>query len=156
MIIGQKTNIFILLFILAVLQVCYLSFSKPNSKYCFIFQRYILRKDPLSLEFWPPTMGQYKTWYRNGQIREEGEYKNGLSNGLFIEYYEDGKIRAIGHYLNGKKEGEHIVNINDKIYSKKNYSKDKVIGIAILNGNVLDKDQEKTTIDVENAGIGSP
>jgi len=104
----------------------------------------------------PPKTGQYKTWYRNGQIREEGEYKNGLSNGLFIEYYEDGKIRAIGHYLNGKKEGEHIVNINDKIYSKKNYSKDKVIGIAILNGNVLDKDQEKTAIDVENAGIGSP
>lgn len=136
--IDQKTNanliLILMLIILFALSVYYLFYSKPNTKFIYIFQRYILKKDPFGLEFLPPKTGKFKTWYKNGQIREEGEYKNGLSHGFFIEYEEDGKIKSIGRYVNGQKDGEHVLNIKGQIFIREIYSNGTKIKTHIFYG----------------------
>lgn len=50
--------------------------------------------------------GIYKTsYYDNGQIAEEGYFKNNLRNGLFKHYHHNGQIRSEGIWKNGKRDG---------------------------------------------------
>lgn len=45
-------------------------------------------------------------YYDNGQIQQEGFYKNGKVHGEWISYNMDGEKVAIGKYENGKKVGK--------------------------------------------------
>ena len=46
--------------------------------------------------------GKRFTWYDNGQIHEEIEYKNGKINGYLLTYWNNGKSKRADKYKNGK------------------------------------------------------
>jgi antitoxin component YwqK of YwqJK toxin-antitoxin module len=43
-------------------------------------------------------IGDYITFYENGQIYEKGQYKNGLKNGQWTIYYDNGNIKQKINY----------------------------------------------------------
>jgi hypothetical protein len=49
--------------------------------------------------------GHWINWYHNGQINEEGDYRNGKKIGLWTEWYENGQIGSICEYQNGNETG---------------------------------------------------
>jgi antitoxin component YwqK of YwqJK toxin-antitoxin module len=51
--------------------------------------------------------GVGKTWYENGQLEFECNFKEGNKNGLETLWYENGQKRIIGYYKNGKEDGPH-------------------------------------------------
>ena len=42
-----------------------------------------------------------ETYYENGQIQEEGNYKDGKEDGKYTWYYENGQIMEEGNYKDG-------------------------------------------------------
>ena len=44
-------------------------------------------------------------WYKNGQRRYEGYWKNGKQDGLECDWYENGQIWFETHWKNGEKDG---------------------------------------------------
>ncbi len=50
-------------------------------------------------------MGIWKYYYKNGQLGEIGEYKNGIEIGIWKSYYENGQLEEIGKYENGEQTG---------------------------------------------------
>ena len=44
-----------------------------------------------------------ETYYENGQIEEEGNYKDGQMDGKWTEYFIDGQIFIEANYKDGKK-----------------------------------------------------
>ena len=46
-----------------------------------------------------------RDYYANGNLKFEGETKNGKLNGVVKTYYEDGKLKSEGFYLNNKCNG---------------------------------------------------
>lgn len=49
--------------------------------------------------------GVWKYFYSNGNIKEEGNYKDGLKDGIWKYQNENGCLKSEGSYENGKKEG---------------------------------------------------
>ena len=49
--------------------------------------------------------GKYTSYYKNGQIKSEGNYKDGERVGKWISYYEDGQIKEEGKYKSVVKYG---------------------------------------------------
>jgi antitoxin component YwqK of YwqJK toxin-antitoxin module len=49
--------------------------------------------------------GPEKIYHENGQLKEEGEYRDGVEEGLWKTYHENGQLLQYGEYKNGKKEG---------------------------------------------------
>jgi len=49
--------------------------------------------------------GPWKLYYSNGNLKEEGEYKEGVKEGKWEFYDKEGKLMQIGSYLKGKPEG---------------------------------------------------
>ena len=47
-------------------------------------------------------------FYPDGQIRMEGEYKNGMKNGRWISYYNNGNRWSEGYYKKNINEGKTI------------------------------------------------
>ena len=45
-------------------------------------------------------------YYKNGQIRQESNYKDGKYDGEQIWYHDNGQIKREGNYKDGKKEGK--------------------------------------------------
>ena len=41
---------------------------------------------------------RYQERYENGQIKSEGNLKDGIKDGKWVEYYESGKLRSVGKY----------------------------------------------------------
>ncbi|MBF0204369.1 MAG: hypothetical protein HQK67_08655 [Desulfamplus sp.] len=52
-------------------------------------------------------LGEHKEWYENGNLKEEGYYKDDYPQGLFKKYCEDGKLSEFYTYDNKKKNGEY-------------------------------------------------
>tara|TARA_B100001057_G_C22360216_1_gene760571 strand:+ start:359 stop:643 length:285 start_codon:yes stop_codon:yes gene_type:complete len=46
-----------------------------------------------------------KGYYENGQLRWEGNIKDGKIEGLWKWYYENGQLQCEGNYKDGKGEG---------------------------------------------------
>ena len=46
--------------------------------------------------------GKTRGWRPNGQLKQEGTYKNGKKDGLQTEWYENGQVKSKGTYKNGK------------------------------------------------------
>lgn len=51
------------------------------------------------------SLGVEKTYYENGQLENEVEYKNGIEEGLARVYYENGKLKISYSHKSGKKHG---------------------------------------------------
>ncbi len=45
--------------------------------------------------------GKFKSYYKNGALKQETEYINDTINGYEIKYYEDGKIKSKKYFSNG-------------------------------------------------------
>ncbi len=43
-------------------------------------------------------IGDWKHYYENGQLKEEGEYIGGVKAGVWKHYYENGQLKATGYY----------------------------------------------------------
>jgi len=52
-----------------------------------------------------PYTGALYGKYKNGKYLTIQEYKNGVGNGLWVNYYEDGTLKEIGTYVDNRIEG---------------------------------------------------
>ena len=50
--------------------------------------------------------GEFKVWYRNGQIESKTHFLHGLRHGLFEYWYSSGQRESVEHYSNGQKNGK--------------------------------------------------
>ena len=48
---------------------------------------------------------QEKGYYKNGQVKWEGEYKEAKRHGVWMYYYESGKLSSQRNWEEGKAEG---------------------------------------------------
>ena len=46
--------------------------------------------------------GDWKFYWSNGQVSEEGKYRNGRKDGTWYKYREDGSIDTVIKYDNGR------------------------------------------------------
>ncbi|ALU75700.1 hypothetical protein [Tenacibaculum finnmarkense] len=49
--------------------------------------------------------GTLKTFYKTGQLLEQGKYNNNQKQGVWKTFYKNGKIKTKGKYRNNKKIG---------------------------------------------------
>lgn len=60
-------------------------------------------------------------YYDNGQVKQEGTYKNGKLHGTWVAYNEDGTRQSVGEYTEGKKSGKWLfwtgATLNEVAYS---------------------------------------
>ncbi len=49
--------------------------------------------------------GSYTQYYRSGQIRLRGRYKNGKKEGFWVSYHNNGQLHSEGYYVQGLWEG---------------------------------------------------
>ena len=76
------------------------------------------------------TNGVREWFYKNGQLRKTGEYKNGMKNGVWKEFYQDGKLNLEINYFEGKKKGESVYYYeNGTKREQSNYNLDKLNGL---------------------------
>ncbi len=68
-------------------------------------------------------------FYDNGQIKQEGFYKDGKVHGKWISYSEAGEKTAIGEFNRGQKTGKWFF-WNKNSLSEVNYSNSKVADIV--------------------------
>ncbi|WP_216820062.1 hypothetical protein, partial [Zoogloea sp. LCSB751] len=53
-----------------------------------------------------PLDGHFSRWYYNGDLNEEGEYKAGLKEGLWVQY-ASGLKQKEQTFVNGKLNGDY-------------------------------------------------
>jgi len=49
--------------------------------------------------------GVWVIYRKNGQLAMKGNYENGKLEGAFVGYWDNGQLRSKGNYKDGKKEG---------------------------------------------------
>jgi antitoxin component YwqK of YwqJK toxin-antitoxin module len=49
--------------------------------------------------------GPFREFYPNGQVATEGEYEDGLQQGLWRDYHENGQVAAEGYFVDGAEDG---------------------------------------------------
>lgn len=77
--------------------------------------------------------GQYKSFYRDLNLKEEGKFSHGLKTGIWKTWFTGGKIHEIIHYKNGNKNGVmQVFNTEGKLISETGYKNDKINGRQIL------------------------
>ena len=63
-----------------------------------------------------------RKYYKNGQIWEEYNYKDGELDGKYTHYWENGQIGSDGNYKDGKEDGKWIWYYeNGQIWKEVNY-----------------------------------
>lgn len=67
-------------------------------------------------------------YYENGQIRQEGFYKDGKVHGKWISYDQNGTRTAVGEYTNGMKTGKWFFWNNSKL-SEVDYSDSRIASV---------------------------
>jgi antitoxin component YwqK of YwqJK toxin-antitoxin module len=76
--------------------------------------------------------GKWTTYYENGQIKEEGNFKDGRwvrKDGKFISYYENGQIEKEGNFTDGKLDGKYTFYYeNGQIKVERNFKDGKEDG----------------------------
>jgi hypothetical protein len=66
--------------------------------------------------------GEYKSFFRDMNLKEQGNFKYGLKEGEWKTWYSDGKMREIAIYNNGKEQGiQELYDAEGNIVSKTNY-----------------------------------
>jgi len=67
-------------------------------------------------------------FYENGQIQQQGFFKNGKLEGQWMAFDENGNKKSIAEYSNGLKTGKWIF-INDAMLSEVDYNNSKIASI---------------------------
>ena len=67
-------------------------------------------------------------FYENGQVQQQGHFKDGKLEGSWVAFDESGNKKSIGEYTNGKKTGKWFF-WNDKSLSEVEYSNNKIMFI---------------------------
>jgi antitoxin component YwqK of YwqJK toxin-antitoxin module len=66
--------------------------------------------------------GEYKSFFRNMNLKEQGNFKNGLKQGEWKTWYLDGKIQEIVNYNNGRVHGtQELYDEQGNMISKANF-----------------------------------
>ena len=52
-----------------------------------------------------PSDGPHQDHYVNGQVKEEGSFRNGEKSGKWTYYWQNGKKKTVGYYTKGKPSG---------------------------------------------------
>jgi antitoxin component YwqK of YwqJK toxin-antitoxin module len=68
-------------------------------------------------------------YYENGQVQQEGFYKNGKLHGKWISYDLNGNKKAIGEYNKGEKTGKWFF-WNGDILSEVDYSQSRIASVS--------------------------
>lgn len=67
-------------------------------------------------------------WHESGKTLSKGNYKDGLFNGLYIEYYPTGNKKLEQFYVNGLKHGKYMSYFNSgKIYNIGTFSNNELV-----------------------------
>lgn len=64
-------------------------------------------------------------YYDNGQVKQEGFYKDGKLHGKWVSYNENGTKQAMGEYNNGAKAGKWFF-WNDAALSEVDYADSRI------------------------------
>ena len=87
--------------------------------------------------------GEWKLYYSTGEIRAEGEYKDGKKIKQWRFYHRDGSIEQKGKYVKGKPHGEwKWYYSNGAIHREELYRKGKEDGLSIeygIDGEIITK-----------------
>ncbi|WP_456313904.1 toxin-antitoxin system YwqK family antitoxin [Pseudomonas shirazensis] len=75
-------------------------------------------------------------YYENGKVQQEGFYKDGKLDGVWVSYDENGNKLAVGEYTNGLKTGNWIF-FNESKLSEVAYENSKITSIKNLQKNAL-------------------
>ena len=68
-------------------------------------------------------------YYENGNVKQEGFYKDGKVHGKWIAYDENGKKSSLGEYANGQKTGKWFF-WNSATLSEVDYSNSRVASVS--------------------------
>tara|TARA_B110000240_G_C13451797_1_gene432864 strand:+ start:134 stop:1444 length:1311 start_codon:yes stop_codon:yes gene_type:complete len=93
--------------------------------------------------------GLSKSWYENGQLKSEGEYKENKKEGLFKTYYENGEVESEIFWENDIKKGTHVGyydNGNLKFNGNSFFNNEKEIWMTSWNYNYPNGDKKKEII----------
>ena len=60
------------------------------------------------VDFHNDQQGHTVFFYRNGNIRQDGQIENGLAQGLVKHYYEDGQLKEESQWMKNKRHGTTI------------------------------------------------
>ncbi len=70
-------------------------------------------------------------YFENGNIQQEGFFKEGKLDGKWTSFDETGKIKAIAEYTNGQKTGKWLtynnLSLNEVLYANNNVISSKVL-----------------------------
>ncbi len=47
-------------------------------------------------------IGTWTFWYENGQIKRQGNFRNGKKEGVWTSWDENGKVVSVRHYIKGE------------------------------------------------------
>ncbi|WP_269234323.1 toxin-antitoxin system YwqK family antitoxin [Flavobacterium flavigenum] len=75
-------------------------------------------------------------YYDNGKVQQEGFFKEGKLDGVWVSYDENGNKKAIAEYTNGLKTGKWIY-FNDKNICQVDYSNSKINSVKNLEEKVV-------------------
>ncbi len=97
--------------------------------------------------------GEYKSFYRNMNLKEQGNFNNGLKDGVWKSWYDDGKIHELTNYKKGKEQGVHdSYDEQGNITCKTNFKN------GIKNGKMISYQKGKidTIIKYKNGEVQTP
>jgi len=77
-------------------------------------------------------------YYDNGQIEQQGHYKEGKLDGSWVAYDTKGNKKSIGEYTNGQKTGKWFF-WSDKSLSEVDYSSSRVANVKSWKQDALAK-----------------
>ena len=77
-------------------------------------------------------------YYDNGQIQQQGYFKDGKLEGSWVAFDEKGNKKSIGEYTNGEKTGKWFF-WNDKSLSEVDYSNSRVANVKSWKKDALAK-----------------
>lgn len=71
--------------------------------------------------------GKWTYYYQNGQVESEGIFKDDLPDGTWKWYYENGNLKEEGVYAEGNREGRWVIyDVNGKMSEEKLFEKNQV------------------------------
>lgn len=73
---------------------------------------FLINKVPFKMD---KKHGKEEKYYKNGQLSEESNWRNGIQDGMTIKYHENGETMIRISYMNGRIDGEYSVFNTDGI-----------------------------------------
>ena len=72
--------------------------------------------------------GKIKSYYENGNLKAEGNFKDGKAEGVAKVYHENGSLKSEISYKNGQRQITKIYYPNGNIFSETTFKNDKAEG----------------------------